>query len=120
MNRGATGKAEPLLTSRDRGQEEIANYARYGSSSGRTVTALMGVLAFIALLAVAGIGLWRFNVVQEDLTNLDVRLSDVEALLIVHTEQILTLNITLLETIVRVNINTANIASLNATVIRYV
>jgi hypothetical protein len=114
MNRRGP-KGEPLLRIGGKDEDEIADYARYGSSSGRTVTAVMGVLAFIALLVVAAVGLWRLQVVQEDLSNLNYRLDDAEALLIVHTQQINTLNTTLITTIQRVTINTQNIATLNLT-----
>jgi len=116
MNRRGA-KAEPLLRIGGQEDDEITQYARYGSSAGRTVTAVMGVLAFIALLVVAGVGLWRFQVVQDDLSSLNERLDDAEALLIVHTKQIDTLNSTLITTIQRVTINTQNIAILNATTI---
>ena len=75
----------------------------------------MGVLAFVVVIVLAAVGLWRFQVVQDDLNDLDTRLADAEALLVVHTGQIATLNTTLITTIRQVTLNTQNIATLNST-----
>jgi len=99
------------------GEREIEAYLKNGNKAGRSVANVMGVLAFLAVLVIGGVVFWRLQVVQEDLESLDSRMTAAEDLLIIHTEQIAELNSTLIETIIRVNQNTINIATLNATTI---
>lgn len=97
------------------GEAEIAAYRKYGSTGWAVVAGVMGVLAFIAVLVVAGVGLWRLQVQQEDISNLDERLTTAEELLVKHTEQINALNETLIATDAQVADNTRRIVTLNAT-----
>ena len=99
------------------GEQEIEEYKKNGSSAGRTVALVMGALGFLAVIVLMAIGLWRLQVVQEDLESLDARLNTAEDLLVVHTDQIAALNTTLIVTIGRVTVNAQNIAILNATTI---
>jgi len=92
---------------------------RKGNKPGRNVALVLGVLAFLMVLLLMAIGLWRLQVVQEDLDGLDSRLTIAEELLVTHTEQIAVLNTTLTETIARVTKNTAQINAINATQISH-
>jgi hypothetical protein len=93
----------------------ILQEERTASKAGRNVALLLGVLAFLLVSLMLGIGLWRLQVVQEDLESLDARLTTAEELLVEHTAQIATLNSTLIDTIVRVTRNTLDIETLNGT-----
>jgi len=113
--RGDLGK--PLMPVGGKEEDEINEYLDKGNKCGRNVALVAGVLAFLIVILLMGVGLWRFQIQQEDLQSLDSRLTTAEELLVEHTAQILLLNTTLVNTIGRVMQNTINIATLNVTTI---
>jgi uncharacterized coiled-coil protein SlyX len=118
---GSTGHSsrdltKPLITRvGDTVDPEVAEYQKNGTRCGMNTALVMGALAFIMVFVLMGVGLWRLQVVQEDLQSLDARLTTAEELLVEHTDQIAFLNTTLVITIGRVTQNTARINTLNAT-----
>jgi len=132
---------EPLLPIGNFKQDaaELAEYQRNGSTGWRVVSSVMGVLAFVAVIVLAAVGLWRLQVMaaavatcwvtlsltqslsikvqQNDISDLDTRLTEAEDELVVHTNQIAALNATLIATVAQVAINVIKIAQLNATTI---
>jgi len=114
--KGRRPAEDPLLVGgRQEEEQELRDYEKYGSSGWRVVAGVMGVLAFFGLLIVTSVGLWRLQVQQNDISELDQRLMIAEELLIHHTDQIAVLNSTLITTIAQVVDNTQRIGTLNAT-----
>lgn len=97
------------------GEEDAFPEAAPKGNACLTSGITMGILAFIVVMALAGLGIWRFYVAQDDITKLNNRLLVAEALLIDHTYRLNSLNTTLIATVAQVNTNTIDISSLNAT-----
>lgn len=109
----------PIKGLEDEGEEELSRFRSREVKPGncwKIFGTTLGTIAFLGVILVIGVGVWRFFGVQNDMNKLNTRLLAAEALLVNHTTRLGTINATLITTTARAVQNTGRIDSLNTTV----